>query len=641
MLYSIKMRASRMKKDHSEHISGAERILALDELKKNTSALLDRALSHAKGQPDFINIKIEAASAKDIIYIDALPVSTIEVADEKCGQEAIGDLLEKLDIKNIRAIMELFKQTYGMRGAMLLDVDTLERLEPNHERGIRATYMDAVHDNARTATGTKNHFQEAIVLASKVVNAPGIIAELCMSDDPDYVTGYVAAPTIGYVRITKLKPMGCPDGGRIFLYRGTKENVASCINYLEKQKVLVRNVPSSPDVEIKTEKQIMDPWKSIRDDLAKRHQADLYRTMQIISSPQCAHVTVDNRDMLLLASNSYLGLIDDERVKVAAKRAIDKYGVGSGGSRLTTGDLPLHEQLESDLAAFKGTEAALLFNTGYMANVGIISALGKRGSVIFSDELNHASIIDGCRLSHAQTVVYRHNDMADLAMKIKETAPSCGLIVSDGVFSMDGDIADLPSLMALARKNGLLTMIDEAHATGVIGKAGHGIVEHFGLEEIPDVLMGTLSKSLASEGGFVCGSKLLIDYLKNTARSFVFSTSLAPATLAAAGAALDILKSEPQRVAKLQQNTQIFCAALKDAGIEVASESAIVPIIIGDEGHTVRLANRLKADGIYLSAIRYPTVAKGSARLRAAIMATHTEDELIWAAKKIADAINS
>ena len=626
-LYSMKMRASKQENGQSQHISGAEKILTEAELGDNAAALLSRALHHAKGRADFINLKIEATSPEEIVYIDSLPVSTLDVPTAAEGQRAILDALAKLGIKNGAAIMRQFANTYAMRGAMLLDADTLERLEPDHERGLRATYMDAEHTPARQAGDCKNHFQEAIVLASKVVSAPNIIAEICMSDDPDYVTGYVAAPSIGYMRITRLKEMGCPDGGRIFLYRGPKEEVPACIHYLEQQKVLVRNVPANPG-----KAAAADSWQPLRDDLAARRQEQLYRTMRTIDTPQCAHVESAGHDLLMLASNSYLGLIDEPRVKAAAIDAVNRYGTGSGGSRLTTGTLPLHNALEAALASFKHTEAALLFNTGYMANVGIISALGTKGSTIFSDELNHASIIDGCHLSHARTIVYRHNDMADLEAKIQAAAPSHGLIVSDAVFSMDGDIADLPGILRLAQKYHLLSMVDEAHATGVIGATGHGIVEHFGLDTNPDILMGTMSKSLASEGGFVCGSQLLIDYLRNTARSFIFSTSLAPATLAAALAALALIRQEPQRVARLQENTRCFCDALTAHGIPTAATSAIVPIIIGDEGRAMRIAQQLYEEGIYLTAIRYPTVAKGSARLRAAIMATHTEEGLVAAA---------
>ncbi|MBR1730270.1 MAG: 6-carboxyhexanoate--CoA ligase, partial [Selenomonadaceae bacterium] len=575
MLYSLKMRASQS----NNHISGAERILNEEELTENISALVNRALHHSKGQPDFVNLKIETIAEDEIKFIDALPIKTIEVDDALSGRKIIVDLLKEIGIDNAVEIMQMISKTYKMRGAMLLNVDTLERLESDQNRGIRATFMDSVE---KSTSDQKNHFREAIVLASKVVNAPGIVAEICISDDPNYVTGYIASKSIGYVRITKLKEFGCNDGGRIFLYRGNNEDVAECINYLERQKVLVKNVPADPLNEIPTK----NIFQSIENNLNDLKKNQLYRTMQTIESASSDHVEINGESYLMLASNNYLGLIDDQRVKSAAIKAIENYGSGSGGSRLTTGNLKLHEDLEKNLADFKGTDKAILFNTGYMANVGTISAIGKICNVIFSDELNHASIIDGCRLSRSKVVIYKHNDMNDLESKIKSlpiTNYPLPIIITDAVFSMDGDICNLPDLLSIARKNNCLLMVDEAHSTGVIGENGHGIVEYFNLNEKPDILMGTLSKSLASEGGFVCGNELLIDYLKNNARSFIFSTSLAPATIAAANEALKILREEPERVKRLQSNVKYFCSELKNFGVNVDTQSAIVPIIIGDE----------------------------------------------------------
>ena len=274
-----------------------------------------------------------------------------------------------------------------------------------------------------------------------------------------------------------------------------------------------------------------------------------------------------------------------------------------------------------------------------MANVGILSALCDSESVIFSDEYNHASIIDGARLSKARIVVYKHNDMQDLEAKILATPCRKGIIVSDAVFSMDGDIVDLPSFVALGKKYHLLTMIDEAHATGVIGATGKGAVEHFGYSCTPDIIMGTLSKSLGAEGGFACSSRVIIEYLKNKARSFIFATAQTPATLGAALAALHILESEPQRAQALQHNVEYFINCLQQEGVKAQSPTAIIPIIIGDEATALKVAEELLEQGILVPAIRYPTVAKSTARLRVALMSSHTEEELAHTAKLIAAAI--
>lgn len=644
-IYSLKMRASKHIGSIQEHVSGAEKILPQQELPQQMEALLSRALHHAKGKADFINLKIEAVAPENLKYIEALPVSTHEAATPADGRQFMCQIMAELGLTpdKCQKILELFQATYGMRGAMLLDVDTLERLEPDQQRGIRATYMDSIapKGEAKAICDGKNHFQEALVLASKVLSAPNIIGELCMSDDPDYITGYIATRDKGYIRITQLKEMGCPDGGRIFLYRGPKSQVEDCIQYLQEQRVLVKNVPSNPYANNtpKPKSTSDKPWQIFQDILAQKKSQQLYRNTKEISSAQAAHIIYQGQNQLMLASNDYLGLIDHPEVKEAAKEAINIYGVGSGGSRLTTGTLPLHNQLESALASFKHTEKALIFNTGYMANVGIISALGIKDSIIFSDELNHASIIDGCRLSHAKTVVYKHNDMKDLAEKLQEHAGCQSLIVTDAVFSMGGDIAPLPDIMALAEQYHVLTMVDEAHATGVIGATGRGIVEHFGLKRQPDVLMGTLSKALAAEGGYVCGSQLLIDYLRNTARSYIFSTSLSPAVLAAATKALELLENQPSMVHQLQENTRIFCKTLKQEGIEAHSDTAIVPIVLHDEELALRVAEELNRQNIFISPIRYPTVPKGQAMLRAALMATHTPEELCQAAHTIGQTI--
>ena len=645
-IYSLKMRASKHTGSIQEHVSGAEKILPQQELPQQMEALLSRALHHAKGKADFINLKIEAVAPENLKYIEALPVSTHEAATPADGRQFMCQIMAELGLTTDKCqkILELFQATYGMRGAMLLDVDTLERLEPDQQRGIRATYMDSIapKGEAKAICDGKNHFQEALVLASKVLSAPNIIGELCMSDDPDYITGYIATRDKGYIRITQLKEMGCPDGGRIFLYRGPKSQVEDCIQYLQEQRVLVKNVPSNPygNNTPKPKSASDKPWQIFQDILAQKKSQQLYRNTKEISSAQAAHIIYQGQNQLMLASNDYLGLIDHPEVKEAAKEAINIYGVGSGGSRLTTGTLPLHNQLETALASFKHTEKALIFNTGYMANVGIISALGIKDSIIFSDELNHASIIDGCRLSHAKTVVYKHNDMKDLAEKLQEHAGCQGLIVTDAVFSMGGDIAPLPDIMALAEQYHVLTMVDEAHATGVIGAAGRGIVEHFGLKCQPDVLMGTLSKALAAEGGYVCGSQLLIDYLRNTARSYIFSTSLSPAVLAAATKALELLENQPSMVHQLQENTRIFCKTLQQEGIEAHSDTAIVPIVLHDEELALRVAEELNRQNIFISPIRYPTVPKGQAMLRAALMATHTPEELCQAAHTIGQTIS-
>lgn len=372
----------------------------------------------------------------------------------------------------------------------------------------------------------------------------------------------------------------------------------------------------------------MDKWSGLRRQLRELEGQDLLRRMTVFDSPRDGRAVAEGAPVRLFSSNSYLDLGREPAVTAFAAEILERYGVGAGGSRLTTGTTRVHTLLEETIAAFKGREAALVFHAGYMANVGAISALAGPGDVIYSDALNHASIIDGCRLSRAEVVVYRHNDMDDLERKILARPGRGGLIVSDGVFSMDGDIVDLPRLTWLADQHGLLSMIDEAHATGVIGATGRGTEEHYHMEGRVDVLMGTLSKAVGSEGGFLCGSRLLVDYLLNRARSFLFSTALSPVSAAAAVQGLRLIAEQPERVRRLQDNIALFCRALRERGIPAASETAIIPIVIGDEGAALAAMERLRAEGFFVSAIRYPTVARGSARLRVTLTAGHTGREL-------------
>lgn len=636
-LFSLKMRAS----NGTRHISGAEKILEPGAVPAHLQSLLDRALHHANGEPDFVNFKIERLPADSVLHLDALPVRSLTADTPEGGLALMRDLLASLGIDRAAEIVGLLESVRGMRGAVLLDADTLERLEPDHARGVRATMMDAARDgNEPPASPVKDHYAEAVVLAAKVANAPGIAAELCISDDPGYLTGYIASKSLGYVRISPLKEPGSPAGGRIFLYRGARGDVPRTIEFLEKCPVLVHGVRPLPSASAPTEPKKQDPHDRIRAALRTLRERDLYRSEEVFESAAAQSVSLHGENVLMFASNDYLDLANDPRLKEAAIEAVREFGTGTGGSRLTTGTQNVHKELERALAAFKGTEDAIAFATGFAANSGVIPALCSRTDVIFSDELNHASIIDGCRLSGARIVVYRHNDMADLERKIAANAPCSGLVVSDGVFSMDGDVVKLPELLEKAHRHGLLVMIDEAHATGVIGPGGHGVMSLFpGLGDTPDLLMGTLSKALGSEGGFVCASHEMIDYLRNRTRSYIFSTAPAPASVAAALAALRVLRDEPERVERLHANVAFFLRELRRLGIQARTESAIVPVVVGESARALSAAKRMREDGLFVSPIRYPSVPEGSARLRLTIMSSHTESELTHCAESLARAI--
>ncbi len=374
----------------------------------------------------------------------------------------------------------------------------------------------------------------------------------------------------------------------------------------------------------------------IADRLEELRDRGLYRRLRLIGGAQGPRVLLDGRSVLLLCSNNYLGLADHPRVRQAAAEAAMRWGAGAGASRLISGNMAPHRQLEVRLAEFKGYESALLFGSGYLANIGAITALARRGEVVFSDELNHASIIDGCRLSRAETFVYRHGDVEHLAWGLGEAGGRGSLIVTDGIFSMDGDIAPLEKLARLARRHECRLMVDEAHATGALGPGGRGSVAAAGLSDEVDVVIGTLGKALGSYGAYACASAEIVDYLVNAARSFVFSTAPPPPAVAAALAALELLESDPHRVDRLRANAATLRSAMAAEGLTAGgAETQIVPVEVGDAELTMELCERALERGVFAQGIRPPTVPAGSSRLRFTVMATHRSDELGRAAKLV------
>jgi 8-amino-7-oxononanoate synthase len=371
--------------------------------------------------------------------------------------------------------------------------------------------------------------------------------------------------------------------------------------------------------------------------LARIRAAGLHRRLRTIEGAQGPRVQLDGAEVLLLCSNNYLGLADHPHVRAAAADAAERYGAGAGASRLISGSMSLHAELERRLAAFKGSEAALLFGSGYLANTGAVAAVAGEGGVVFSDELNHASIIDGCRLAGARTFVYRHRDVEHLEWGLQEAGASGQrLIVTDSVFSMDGDVAPLCELVELARRNDCLLMVDEAHGTGALGPGGRGAVAAAGLSGEVDVVIGTLGKALGGYGAYACASAELIELLVNTARPFIYSTAPPPPSVGAALAALGVLEARPYIVEQLRRNAATLRGALAAEGLEIGgSRTQIVPLIVGEAKTATVLCERTLRDGVFAQAIRPPTVPEGSSRLRLTVMATHRADELRGAAHVI------
>ncbi|MBK5443565.1 MULTISPECIES: 8-amino-7-oxononanoate synthase [Peribacillus] len=366
-------------------------------------------------------------------------------------------------------------------------------------------------------------------------------------------------------------------------------------------------------------------------ELEKIKEGGLYRQLQTVEAmSDQGYAMVNGHKMMMFASNNYLGLANDQRLIEASVQATQRFGTGSTGSRLTTGNTIVHEKLEKRLAEFKQTDSAIVLNTGYMANIAALTTLVGKDDLILSDEMNHASIIDGCRLSRAETMIYRHADLLDLEMKLQiNTRYRKRIIVTDGVFSMDGDIAPLPGIVELAKRYDALVMVDDAHATGVLGKDGRGTSEHFGLKGKIDIEMGTLSKAVGTEGGYIAGSRSLVDYVLNRARPFVFSTALSAGVVASALTAVDIIQSEPERRVRIRAMSQRLYNELTSLGYTVSGgETPILAIICGEPEQAMFLSKELHKHGIYAPAIRPPTVPSGTSRIRFTLMATHQEEQM-------------
>lgn len=367
----------------------------------------------------------------------------------------------------------------------------------------------------------------------------------------------------------------------------------------------------------------------IDEELKELKERALLRQLRTVEGPQEPYIQVHGKSYLSFCSNNYLGLANHPRIKEAAIEAIQRYGWGAGASRLVSGNMTPHEELEKNIAAFKDTEAALLFPTGYMANVGALCALTGKGDIVIGDRLNHASIIDGCRQSGATFRIYPHNDVSHLEILLKRHASfRRRLIVTDSVFSMDGDTASLPEIVEVAKRCDALIMVDDAHALGVFGQQGKGMIEHCGLHGKIDIIMGSMSKALGSLGGFIAGDRSLIDFLKNKARSFIYTTALPPAACAASLAALELIQEYPSLRKKLWENITYLKSRLSKYGNAPAVKSAIIPLVIGPAEETLRVSEKLYQNNILIPAIRPPTVPAGTSRLRISLMATHTTNDI-------------
>ncbi len=377
----------------------------------------------------------------------------------------------------------------------------------------------------------------------------------------------------------------------------------------------------------------IDPLSFLGDELTALKAQGLYRRLRVLDDRQAARTTIDGRSVINLSSNNYLGLTTHPLLEKKALAAIERFGVGTGSVRTIAGTMAIHMELERRLAEFKKTEAAVVFQSGFAANAGTVAAVLRKDDFVISDELNHASIIDGARLSRATIKVFPHRDAGAARALVRDLpAGARKLLITDGVFSMDGDLGALTELCSLAEEYGCIMMVDDAHASGVFGKNGRGTIDHFGLHGRVDIQVGTLSKAIGALGGYVAGSKGLIDFLHHRGRPFLFSTSHPPSVVATCLAALDVLVEEPELIEQLWVNTTFFKDGLRRLGFNTgSSESPITPVIAGDALKAMKLSDRLFEEGVFAQGIGYPTVARDKARVRTIVMATHTRDELQFA----------
>ena len=378
---------------------------------------------------------------------------------------------------------------------------------------------------------------------------------------------------------------------------------------------------------------------SIAQEISELREKGRYRCLRRVSTPQDTVIVIEGKELLNFSSNNYLGLANHPEVVEACTGYARQYGVGSGASRLIGGNMDVHAELEEVLARFKGTEACLTFSSGYLANLGILDTLGSPEATIFSDELNHASIVDGCRLSRARVEVYRHVDMGHLEDLLKASRPGRKIIVTDGMFSMGGDIAPLPDLMELKEKHGAILVVDDAHATGTLPPQGRGSADYFGLAGEIEIQMGTFSKALGTYGAYMCASHAIVNYFINKCRTFIFNTGLPPAIAGATIKSIELLSRHPEWLASLMENGEIFRREMEARGRKISSRTAIVPIPVGSDAQTMAVSRRLHDRGVFIQGIRPPAVPEGRGLLRLTLMATHTAEMVTTAARRIDESL--
>ncbi|WCC81152.1 aminotransferase class I/II-fold pyridoxal phosphate-dependent enzyme [Cutibacterium equinum] len=620
------MHATGTRDDQPYHVSGAETLVPADMIGQTVEGLTHRALS-----PDHtvkarqVRLSVDQLDVEPTV-VPALPTDLIECPDVDSARRHFREVLARF-VPNPDEILGILTAAPTMRGAAMVEVGSGRRLETDPLRGVRVTRFGDLTDSAPgTTLAHKKHRHEAVLLASKVAGAPGVCAELCISDDPHYTRGYVCLDGV-YTTVTNVKADGDPNGGRVILVDTSCADPVLITDWLENHPVLIGPAthPSRTRVNASWHDHIharLDSWQA----------SGLERHPRTFASPQLPDAVTTDGPTLLFSSSDYLGMSTEPLVQQAMINTVGQLGCSSGGSRLTTGTSVAHRQAEHEIATWLGYQQAVLMASGYQANIAILQLLAGPDVTVISDADNHASLIDGCRLARARTVIVPHQDIEAVDAALEDVTTERTIVLTEGVYSMGGDLAPVADLVRIAHRHGALAIVDDAHGIGTIGPTGRGVTEGLPQDLRPDVLLGTASKALGVEGGFVCADDTLATLIRQCARGYVFSSAPSPAIAAGVAASVHHLRTDVSRVRRLQATVARARRDLYEAGLISAPAShdlgPILRVPVGAEERAVEAQEELARRGLIVGAIRYPAVPRGEAILRVCLNAGHTDAQI-------------
>ncbi|MGK2351508.1 6-carboxyhexanoate--CoA ligase [Cutibacterium sp. V947] len=634
------MRATGMLDDEPYHVSGAESLVSPDMIGQTVAGLTQRALlpGHTVTARQ-VRLSLDQLDV-DPTVIPALPTDIEECPDVDSAHRHFRDVLSRF-VPHPDETLRILTAGPTMRGAAMVEVGSGRRLEADPLRGVRVTRFGDLTESAPGRTlARKKHHHEAVLLASKVAAAPGVVAELCISDDLHYTRGYVCVDGV-YTTVTNVKAEGDPNGGRVILVDTSCADPAMITNWLENHPVLVNAATHPCGTHTTT------CWHDhVAGRLKAWRNAGLERRPRTFASPQLPDAVTTDGPALLFSSSDYLGMSTEPTVRQAMINAVGELGCSSGGSRLTTGTSVAHHHAEDEIATWLGYPRAVLMASGYQANLATLQLLAGPDVTVVSDADNHASLIDGCRLARARTVVVPHADLDAVDAALARATTDRALVLTEGVFSMSGDVIPVADMVKIAHRHGALAVVDDAHGIGTVGPTGRGVTEGLSRQLRPDVLLATASKALGVEGGFVCVDETLATLIRHCARGYVFSSAPSPAVAAAVTAAIRFLRTDSSRVQNLQGNVSRARRLLTRAGLITTSTAndvgPIIRIPVGPEDRAVSAQEELARRGLMIGAIRYPAVPRGEAILRVCVTAEHTDahiDALVASLREVLDVV--